>query len=90
MVTTIIQHVVKDFKEWKKVFDQDIPNLEKVGVKLTNIYTLVKNPNHVTMVFEAPNTEIYDVLMSDPHRQEEIKRGGVIGAPSVTFLNKVG
>jgi hypothetical protein len=90
MVTTIIQHEVKDFKEWKKVFDQDVPNLEKVGVKLINIYTLAKDPNNVTMIFEAPNTEIYNVLMSDPHRQEEIKRGGVISSPSVTFLNKVG
>lgn len=90
MVTAIIQHEVKDFSEWKKVFDQDVPNLGKVGVKLINLYTSVKNPNDVTMIFEAPNTEIYDVLMSDPHRQDEIKRGGVIGAPGATFLNKVG
>jgi hypothetical protein len=90
MVTAIIQHEVKDFTEWKKVFDQDVPNLVKAGVKLLGVYTSVKNPNDVTMIFEAPNAGIYDVLMSDPNRQEEIKRGGVIGAPSATFLNQVG
>jgi len=90
MVTAIIQHEVEDFTEWKKVFDRDVPNLVSAGVKLLGVYASVKNPNDVTMIFEAPNAGIYDVLMSDPGRQAEIKRGGVIGAPNATFLNKVG
>ena len=89
MVTAIIQHEVKDFAEWKKVFDADVPNVEKAGAKLVGIYRSVKNPNDVTMIFDAPNVELYDTLMSDPKRQEEIKRGGVIGVPVATFLNKV-
>ena len=90
MKTAIIQHEVQDFTEWKNVFDQDVPNLVNAGVKLLGLYTSVKNPNDVTMIFKAPNAEVYDVLMSDPHRQTEIKRGGVIGAPNASFLNKVG
>ena len=89
MVTAIIQHEVKDFAEWKKVFDADQPNVEKAGAKLLGIYTSVINPNDVTMIFEAPNAELYDTLMSDPQRQEEIKRGGVIGVPVAKFFNKV-
>ena len=89
MVTAIIQHEVKDFTEWKKIFDADLPNVEKAGAKLLGIYTSLNNPNDVTMIFEAPNPELYDVLMSDPQRQEDIRRAGVIGAPVATFLNKV-
>lgn len=89
MVTAIIQHEVRDFAEWKKVFDADLPNVQKAGAKLLGIYSSVKNPNDVTMIFEAPNAELYDVLMSDPQRQADIKRAGVIGAPVATFLNKV-
>ena len=89
MVTAIIQHEVKDFTEWKKVLDADMPNVEKAGAKLLGIYRSVKNPNDVTMIFEAPNAELYDILMSDPQRQEDIKRAGVIGVPVATFLNKV-
>jgi len=89
MVTAIIQHEVKDFVEWKKVLDADMPNVEKAGAKLLGIYRSVKNPNDVTMIFEAPNAELYDTLMSDPQRQEDIKRSGVIGVPVATFLNKV-
>ena len=89
MVTVIIQHEVKDFAAWKKVFDADLPNVEKAGAKLLGIYRSVKNPNDVTMIFDAPNVELYDTLMSDPKRQAEIQRGGVIGVPIATFLNKV-
>lgn len=89
MITAIIQTEVKDFAEWKKVFDADQPNVEKAGAKLMGVYTSVKNPNDVTMIYEAPNAEIYDILMSDPERQEAIKRSGAIGFPVATFLNKV-
>ena len=89
MVTLIIQHEVKDFAAWKKVFDADVPNVEKAGARLVGVYRAVKNPNDITMIFEAPNVELYDTLMSDPNRQAEIQRGGVIGVPVATFLNKV-
>ncbi len=89
MVTAIVQHEVKDFTEWKKVFDADEPNRAKAGVKLLGLYTSVKNPNDVTMIFEAPNAELYDIMMSNPELQEAMKRGGVIGVPVATMLNRV-
>ena len=89
MINVIIQHEVSDFAEWKKIFDADQPEVEKAGAKLLGLYTSVKNPNDVTTIYEAPNAELYDTLMSDPERQEAIKRAGVIGVPVATFLNKV-
>ncbi len=89
MVTAIIQHEVKNFAEWKKIFDADDPNRAKAGVKLIGLYTSVKNPNDVTMIFEAPSAELYDKMMSDPKRQEDMKKAGVVSAPTATILNKV-
>jgi hypothetical protein len=89
MITAIIRHEVRDFAEWKKIFDADLPKVEKAGAKLLGIYTSVKNPNDVTMIFEAPEVELYDTLMSDPERQEAIRSAGVIGVPVASFLNKV-
>lgn len=89
MIVAIIQHEVGDFAEWKKVFDADQPAVKKAGAMLIGLYTSVKNTNDVTIIYEAPNAEIYDNLMSDPERQEAIKRAGVIGVPVATFLNKV-
>ncbi len=89
MVTAIIQHEVKNFAEWKRIFDADDPNREKAGVKLIGLYTSVKNPNDVTMIFEAPSAELFDKMMSDPKRQEDMKKAGVVSAPTATILNKI-
>ena len=89
MITALIQHEVNDFAEWKKIFDADQPKVQEAGARLLGIYTSVKNPNDVTIMFEAPNAELYDTLMSDPERQEAIRRAGVIGEPVITFFNKV-
>jgi len=85
MVTAFIRAEVRDFTEWKKVFDADQPNVEKAGAKLVGVYASVKNPNEGTMIYEALHAEIHDVLMSDPERQEAIKRSGVIGFPVAGF-----
>ncbi len=89
MVTVILQHEVKDFADWEKVFDEDEPGHASAGVNLTGLYTSFKNPNDVTMIFEAPDAGVFDVVMSDPERRKNIQKAGVISEPAVSILNKV-
>ena len=89
MVTVIIQHEVKDFSEWEKTFDGDGPNLTKAGINLIGLYTKVNNHNDVTMIFEAPNAELFEKMMSDPGRQQDMMKAGVISIPTSAILNKV-
>ena len=89
MITVIMQHEVKDFENWKKVFDSDEPNRAKAGVKLLGLYTSVKNPNDVTMIFEAPGVEVLEAYTSNPNVQEDMKKAGVISVPVASVLNKV-
>ena len=88
MVTVIIQHEVRNFSEWKIVFDADESNRSKLGVRLMGLYTSVTNPNDVTMIFEAPNGELFNKMMSDPARQKNIEKSGVISAPKASILKK--
>ncbi len=89
MVTVIVQHEVKDFAQWKVVFDADEPNRVKADVKQLGLYTSVKNPNDVTMIFEVADADVMNTYMSDPRLQEEMKKGGVISAPVISVLDKV-
>ncbi len=89
MVTVIVQHEVKDFPAWKKVFDEDEPGRAKAGVKPAGLYTSAKNRNDVTMIFEAPDAELFAKMMSDPKRQAEIESAGVVGSISASILNRV-
>lgn len=89
MVTVIVQHEVKDFSQWKPVFDADEANRAKAGVKQLGLYTSAKNQNDVTMIFEVSDPGVVGTYMSDPRLQEDMKRGGVISDPVVSVLNKV-
>ncbi len=89
MVTVIVQHEVRDFADWKKIFDADDPSRSKEGVKLEGLYSSVGNPNDVTMIFTAPDARLFESMMSNPERQEAMKEAGVIGVPSARILNQV-
>lgn len=89
MVTVIMQHEVKDFAQWKTGFDADEPNRAKVGIKLSGLYTSVKNPNDVTMIFEAPGLDVLEAFTGDPRLQEAMENAGVISVPNVSVLSKV-
>jgi hypothetical protein len=89
MVTVIVQHEVKNFVEWKPVFDGDEINRAKAGIKQLGLYTSIKDANDVTMIFEVSDAGIIDAYMSAPRLMEVMKSGGVISTPVVSVLNKV-
>lgn len=89
MITVIMQHDVKDYSHWKVKYDADEPNRSKVGVKQLGLYTSVKNPNDVTMIFEAPSEEVFNTFTSDPRLQQEMQKAGVISVPVISLLKKM-
>jgi hypothetical protein len=90
MVTTILSHEVKNFEEWKKGFDGDAGNREAMGVKIHGVYQHHENPNHVTVISEVPSAEAIMGFLSNPDMKANMEAVGVIGAPEVKILNKVG
>ena len=53
MVTTILTHEVKDFPEWKKIFDADEALRRQIGIKINGLYRSQDDPNSVTIVAES-------------------------------------
>ena len=89
MITLIITHEVKNYSNWRKVYDADEVNRTKSGIKLTGVFQSVNNPNLITMVGEAPSVEVFNNFMSNPKLKEAMEQGGVIGFPDVKILSKV-
>ena len=89
MLTVIVSHEVKNFPEWKKVFDADENRRAGYGIKLNGLYTSSENPNRPTMIFEFPDNDLVQKFMNDPDLKEKMESGGVISAPEVKVLNKV-
>jgi hypothetical protein len=89
MVKVIVSHEVKNYSDWKKVFDSDEPNRSKAGFKSTGVYHSVEKPNQITIIGEAPNTEAIKSFMANPAMKAAMEKGGVLGMPEVKILQKV-
>lgn len=89
MTTVIISHEVKNYSDWKKVYDADEVNRTKAGFKVTNLYQSVDNSNMITLVGEAPSVDAVKQFMSNPELKAAMEKGGVIGMPDVRMLSKL-
>ena len=89
MTTVIISHEVKNYSDWKKVYDADEINRTKAGLKITGLYHAVDNSNKITLVGEAPSVDAVKQFMSNPELKVAMEKGGVLGMPEVSMLSKV-
>jgi hypothetical protein len=88
MKTVILNHEVKNYSDWRKVFDEDEVNRTKAGFKISGVFQSDDNPNKITMIGEAPSVEALNVFMSNPALKATMEKGGVIGMPQVSILNR--
>jgi hypothetical protein len=89
MVTIVITHEVKNYSDWRKVFDADEVNRSKAGFKSTGVYHSVDNANKITIIGQAPSVEAIKGFMSNPELKATMEKGGVIGMPDVKILSQV-
>ncbi|MCB0728496.1 MAG: DUF3764 family protein [Ignavibacteriae bacterium] len=89
MITIVFSHGVKDFTEWKKVYDANAEHRAKAGVNVTGLYQSVDDPNMVTIIGNVPSVEDFNNFNSDPELISEMQKAGVTGIPEVKILNKV-
>ena len=89
MTTVIISHEVKNYSDWRKVYDADEVNRSKAGLKVTGLYHSVDNPNKITLVGEAPSVDAVNKFMSNPVLKAAMEKGGVLGMPDVKLLKNI-
>jgi hypothetical protein len=89
MITVIVTHEIKNYSDWRKVFDADEVNRTKAGFKTSGVFHSVDNAKMITIIGEVPGVEAIKGFMSNPELQAAMEKGGVIGMPDVKILNKV-
>ena len=89
MITVIVTHEIKNYSDWRKVFDADEENRLKAGFKSTGVYHSVDSVNNITIIGEVPSVEAIKDFMANPELKAAMEKGGVIGIPDVKILNKI-
>jgi len=88
MAGMLIQHKVKDFAMWKKVFEAN-SGLRKSGGELSHeIFRDASDPLSVTVINKWNSLENAQKFARSPELKAAMADAGVAGAPTVTFLNE--
>lgn len=89
MVTVLLTHEVKNFLEWKEVYDAGEPLRQQAGVKINGVYNSVDHPNSITIIAEFQSAEAVHRFLTHPDLKASMEKAGVVGAPEAKILNKI-
>jgi quinol monooxygenase YgiN len=88
MAGMLVQHHVKDFAAWKKVYDS-VKGLRTSNGELSDqIYRDASDPNKLTLVFKWNSIANAQKWANSPELKAAMEKAGVDGAPAVSFLNE--
>ena len=88
MASMLIQHKVKDFAEWKKVFDS-VAGLRAANGELSaQIFRDASDPNSLTVMNKWNSLENAQKFAHSPELKAAMEKAGVAGPPTVYFLNE--
>lgn len=88
MATVLIQHKVKDFAEWKKVFDSAADMRTSSGEISAQIFRDAGDPNSLTVLNKWDSLENAQKFVHSPDLKAAMEKAGVAGPPTVLFLNE--
>jgi len=88
MASMLIQHKVKDFAEWKKVFDSAAGLRASSGELSTQIFRDASDPNSLTIINKWNSLENAQKFAHSPELKAAMEKAGVAGPPNVYFLNE--
>jgi quinol monooxygenase YgiN len=88
MVNILVQHQVKDYAAWKKVFDSAVEVRKSFGEVAVQIYRDSSDPNKLTLMNKWNSLENGQKFIQSPELRATMEKAGVVGVPTVTFLNE--
>ena len=89
MASMLVQHKVKDFAEWKKVYDSVADLRASNGELSDKLYRDANDPNRLTLIFKWDSLANAQKYANSPELKAAMKKAGVEGPPSIYFLNEV-
>ncbi len=88
MASMLVQHQVKDFTEWKRVYDSVADLRSSNGELSDQIYHDASDPNRLTVMFKWDSLENAQKYAQSPELKAAMEKAGVEGPPDISFLNE--
>jgi hypothetical protein len=85
MVHVVVHHQVKDYAQWKGVFDEHAKVRRDSGSQGGRIFRDEKDPDNVTLLLLWDNMAKARIFFESSFLQHEFDRAGVICPPEISF-----
>ncbi len=88
MASMLIQHTVKDYAVWKKVFDAGLDLRKSNGELSAQVYRDASDPFKITTINKWNSVDNAQKFAHSPELKAAMDKAGVVGVPAVYFLNE--
>jgi hypothetical protein len=85
----LLTHSVRDFDEWKKVYDAHAPARAKAGLVEMFVARDVHKPNIVHVGLAAPSVQAASSFLGEADLRDAMANAGVASAPVVHIGTRV-
>ena len=79
---------VRDYDDWKPVFDSGEPVRASYGCTGHEIFRDVDDPKQLTIFLEFPSREKGEAFLADPRLKEKMAESGVDSEPRTMFVTQ--
>lgn len=84
-----VTHVVKDYDQWKKGFDEDEMNRSANGLTLRALARGIDNPNNVFIFLNVSDLQKAKDFAASPKLKDVMQKLGVLGKPEIIYADVV-
>jgi heme-degrading monooxygenase HmoA len=90
MTYMLVHHTVRDFKQWKPIFDQHEKARKANGSKHAQVFQTSSDPSDVFILFEWDSGENAKKFAQSDDLKKTMELAGVVGKPHIHFLTEAG
>ena len=84
----LVRHQVREFTEWKRVYDAHLGKRDEAGLTEKHLLRGADNPNEVILLFEARDIDLARGFAGSADLKEAMQRAGVVDQPDLYFLTE--
>jgi hypothetical protein len=82
----LVRHKVREYDEWKRVFDAHKDAQRKAGLRIERVMRNLYEPQEVFLFFEVMDLAKARGFVSSPEVSASQKEAGVVDKPDVYFM----
>ncbi len=78
MTVMLCRNRVADFSKWKAIFDANLHSAADAGLRLTNLWQDLADPNNIFFLFEVESVDRARAFIEDPEAAKVGEASGVL------------